>query len=93
MSITEVTQREVDLILRSYNQQELARKYILATNDCMDAEHEVSRLKHEVSRLMTELSQYKKLAPIGCPQCHRGCFSNDKYCPHCGAKLEKEAKG
>lgn len=82
MSITQVTQQEVDLVLRAYNPQELARKYILATNDCAEAENEVRKLRQE-------LRQYKKLAPIGCPQCHRGCFSNDKFCPHCGTKLEK----
>lgn len=80
MSITQVTQQEVDLVLRAYTSQELARKYILATNDCQEAENEVRRLREE-------LRQYKKLAPIGCPQCHRGCFSNDKFCPHCGTKL------
>ena len=83
----EVTQQEVDLVLRAYDREELARKYILATKDCMDAEQEVNRLRKELHELRVELSQYKKLAPIGCPQCHRGCFSNDKFCPHCGTKL------
>lgn len=82
MSITQVTQQEIDLILHAYDHQELARKYILATKDCIEAENEVRRLRKE-------LIQYKKLAPIGCPQCHRGCFSNDKFCPHCGTKLRK----
>lgn len=81
--MTEVTQQEIDLVLRAYDHRELARKYILATRDCMEAEQEVHRLRQE-------LSQYKKLAPIGCPKCHRGCFSNDKFCPHCGEKLKKE---
>lgn len=90
MGISQVTQQEVDLILRAYDHQELARKYILATKDCAEAEREVNRLRQEASRLKQELRQYKKLAPIGCPQCHRGCFSNDKYCPHCGAKMKSE---
>lgn len=83
----EVTQQEVDLVLRAYDRQELARKYILANRDCLDAEQEARRLRMELHELRVELSQYKKLAPIGCPQCHRGCFSNDKFCPHCGTKL------
>lgn len=83
MSITQVTQQEVDLVLRAYHPQELARKYIIATANCVEAEQEVRRLRKE-------LSLYKKLAPIGCPQCNRGCFSNDKFCPHCGTKLKKE---
>lgn len=34
-----------------------------------------------------ELKKWQKLQPIGCPACHRGCFSNDKFCPHCGTSL------
>ena len=34
-----------------------------------------------------ELKKWQKLQPIGCPVCHRGCFSNDKFCPHCGTSL------
>lgn len=34
-----------------------------------------------------ELKKWQKLQPIGCPACHRGCFSNDKFCPHCGTPL------
>lgn len=85
MSIQQITQQEVDLILRAYDQQELARKYILATKNCIEAESEARSLR-------AELSQYKKFAPIGCPQCHRGCFSNDKFCPHCGTKLMKKVE-
>lgn len=36
-----------------------------------------------------ELKKWQKLQPIGCPACHRGCFSNDKFCPYCGTSLRK----
>lgn len=39
-----------------------------------------------------ELKKWQKLQPIGCPTCHRGCFSNDKFCPHCGTSL-RNSKG
>ena len=45
--------------------------------------------KSENERLEDELKQWRKATPIGCPECHRGCFSNDKYCGHCGTKLKR----
>lgn len=48
----------------------------------------IKRLKSENE----ELKEYKKGQPVGCPECGRGNFSNDKFCSHCGKQLKGKQK-
>lgn len=76
-----MTAQDISLITAAYSKEELARKYILAQEDVM-------RLEKENKDLVKEMYEWRKARPIGCPECHRGCFSIDKYCGHCGTKLK-----
>ena len=67
---------------------EFMRDYKCMKEELEGMYEELAELRLERDELKRELEQYKKLAPIGCPKCHRGCFSNDKFCPHCGEKLK-----
>ena len=76
-----MTQQDIILITAAYSKEELARKYILAQEDVM-------RLEKEKKELEKEMYQWRIARPVGCPECHRGCFSIDKFCGHCGTKLK-----
>ena len=74
-------EQDIALLLMAYSKEDLARKYDLA-------QKEVLRLEAENKKLNKEMHDWRKARPIGCPNCHRGCFSIDKYCGHCGSKLK-----
>lgn len=38
------------------------------------------------------LKEYEDIRPTGCPNCHRGNFSNSKFCSHCGTQLQGKKK-
>lgn len=48
------------------------------------------KLSTDYDAACDELKKWQKSQPIVCPMCHRGCFSNDKFCPHCGTPLRNE---
>ncbi len=48
----------------------------------------INRLKAEIKRL----KEYEDIRPTGCPNCHRGNFSNSKFCSHCGTQLQGKKK-
>lgn len=73
--------RDIKLLMLAYSKEDLARKYD-------SAQKEVLRLEAENKKLNEEILQWRKALPIGCPECNRGCFANDKYCGHCGTKLK-----
>ncbi len=55
----------------------------------------VETLKRENERLRKEverLKEYEEIRPTGCPNCHRGNFSNSKFCTHCGTRLQSKKK-
>lgn len=78
-------EQDIAILLMAYSKEDLARKYVLAQRD-------VLRLENENKKLNKEMLEWRKARPIGCQNCHRGNFSIDKYCSHCGVKLIKERK-
>ena len=53
-----------------------------------DALAYINQLEAEVERL----KEYENIRPVGCPNCHRGNFSNSKFCSHCGRQLRGKKK-
>lgn len=74
-------EQDITILLAAYSKEDLARKYD-------SAQKEVLRLEAENKKLNKEMFDWRRARPIGCPNCHRGCFSIDKYCGHCGTKLK-----
>lgn len=73
-------EQDIAILLAAYSKEDLARKYD-------SAQKEVLRLEEENRKLNKEMLEWRKARPVGCPNCHRGNFSIDKYCSHCGTKL------
>ena len=48
--------------------------------------NKIDEYQAEVERL----KEYENIRPVGCPNCHRGNFSNSKFCSHCGRRLRKK---
>ena len=48
----------------------------------------INRKQAEIERLQ----EYENIRPTGCPNCHRGNFSNSKFCSHCGTQLQGKKK-
>ena len=48
----------------------------------------INRQKAEIERL----KEYEDIRPTGCPNCHKGNFSNSKFCCHCGKQLQGKKK-
>lgn len=44
----------------------------------------ISRYNAKIERL----KKYEDIRPTGCPNCHKGNFSNSKFCSHCGTQLQ-----
>ena len=53
---------------------------------CQPKEPTFTTLRIRTDKLK-EMIAYTQARPRGCPNCHRGCFDIDRFCPHCGTKL------
>ena len=48
----------------------------------------------QIEKAYNEALAYMESRPIICPSCGKGCFDFNKYCSHCGIKLNtKSNKG
>ena len=52
-------------------------------------EHVKNYTYQQIEKAYDEAISYMESRPIICPTCGRGCFSTDKYCSHCGEKVDK----
>ena len=51
-------------------------------------EHLKEYTYQEIQRAYDEAIGYLTSRPRICQNCGRGCFSIDKFCPHCGEKIK-----
>lgn len=50
--------------------------------------HAHSYTYKQIEKAYDEAIAYIECRPETCPNCGRGCFDVDKFCPHCGTQMK-----
>lgn len=76
----------IDEVFAKFEQLKADKEALIAGQETLQ------RALTEKNAEIERLKEYEDIRPAGCPNCHRGNFSNSKFCSHCGTQLQGKKK-